>query len=395
MSAREATSVLLYYHYVALNADEVKATKQAQLSLCKELDLMGRIRVTPEGLNGTLDGTDCNLRLYAERMDAFYGAGLIDWKWAAYPDRCSRRFTSVSVKIKDEVVGMVLSDEDRKAMLDAPGGKHLSAEEWHEALQQATDDSVVLLDVRNYYETRVGHFKYGGGEGQAEPKQAVDPFTRSFSDFKYFADKEAEGYKDKKVLMYCTGGVRCERASQYLKSKGVSDVYQLYGGIHAYQERYPRGFFKGKNFVYDPRVAVSAADVEETAGKGNGAKGQGNGERACELLSVFRWMDWRSLVCTPADTSDGGVLPRAAGAGGDEQGEEVEVVGRCMICCAPHDEYHSPYDRGAKAQTRCSYCRVLCLVCPSCKGDQSKASEIASLQCEMCQIQGREGKREA
>ena len=270
--AREADSVLLYYHYVNLEG-KLEATKDQQQVWCKELDLMGRIRITPEGLNGTLDGIDSNLRQYTERMDATYGNNLIDWKWAAYPERCTRRFISVSVKIKDEVVGMVLSEEDRKKMLEAPAAKHLSAEEWHEALEQASkDDNTVLLDVRNYYETRVGRFIYGGDD-KAEPKQAVDPFTRSFSDFKYFADREAEGYKDKKVLMYCTGGVRCERASQYLKSKGVSNVYQLYGGIHAYQERFPRGFFKGKNFVYDPRVAVGAADVEaQQSRKGNVAE---------------------------------------------------------------------------------------------------------------------------
>ena len=338
---------------------------------------MGRIRITPEGLNGTLDGTDNNLRQYTERMDATYGNNLIDWKWAAYPERCTRRFISVSVKIKDEVVGMVLSEEDRKKMLEAPAAKHLSAEEWHEALEQASkDDNTVLLDVRNYYEARVGRFIYGGDD-KAEPKQAVDPFTRSFSDFKYFADREAEGYKDKKVLMYCTGGVRCERASQYLKSKGVSNVYQLYGGIHAYQERFPRGFFKGKNFVYDPRVAVGAADVEaQQSRKGKGV--QVEGERGCELPPALGQLwSW--------------VFPEEKAGeeeGGQREEMEMEVVGRCMLCSSPHDEYHSPYDKGAQAQTRCSYCRVLCLVCPSCKSNPQEAERITSLQCEMCRVQG-------
>ena len=165
----------------------------------------------------------------------------------------------------------------------------MSVDEWHEALKQASiDDSIVLLDVRNYYETRVGYFTYGGND-IAEPKKAVDPFTRSFSDFKYFADSKAESYKNKKVMMYCTGGVRCERASQYLRSKGVTDVYQLYGGIHAYQEKYPRGFFKGKNFVYDPRVAVGAADVEEQKAK-KPKNIQGTAEKGCQVPPAFSWL---------------------------------------------------------------------------------------------------------
>ena len=73
----------------------------------------------------------------------------------------------------------------------------------------------------------------------------------------------------------------------------------------------------------------------------------------------------------------------------EDKESENEIVGRCMLCSTPHDEYHSPYDRGALAQTRCSYCRVLCLVCPSCKSDPERVQDIASLKCEMCQEQGR------
>jgi predicted sulfurtransferase len=369
---RVAESVLLYYHYVEMDEQQTKATREQQLLWCRELDLMGRIRASPEGLNGTLDGTNAHLAEYTKKMDSVYGEGVIDWKWATYPDSCERRFRSVSVKIKDEVVGMVLSEEERMKMLEAPGGKHLTATEWHEALQE-DNDNLVLLDVRNYYETRVGYFKYGS----AEEKKAVDPLTRSFSDFKHFVDKEVSQYKDKKVLMYCTGGVRCERASQYLKSKGVEDVYQLYGGIHTYQEQYPDGFFKGKNFVYDPRVAVGAGDVkEQQLRKQSCSENDASQENVCELGKLWSWF---RLFPSFGDEAEKGNKHKDVG----------EVVGQCMICNVPHDDYHSPYDRGSDAQTRCSYCRVLCLVCKACKQDAAKKEEIRTLRCEMCLDTGR------
>ena len=410
---RNAESVLLYYHYVQLTETALKDTKLQQLEWCKELELMGRIRVTPEGLNGTLDGTDDNLKEYTIRMDDKYGhhqdgASLIDWKWAKYPDRCSRRFISVSVKIKDEVVGMVLDEDERKKMLETRGGIHLSPEDWHGMLQ-TKDDDIVLLDVRNFYETRVGYFVQGETPNDAQAKKAVDPFTRSFSDFKYFVDKSAEEYKDKKVLMYCTGGVRCERASQYLISKGVDDVYQLYGGIHAYQEKYPRGFFKGKNFVYDPRVAVGAGDVEEQRMKiEKSSETERLHEKVCTLqkhcdvlgdcLSPFSWFGldlWTSSstslssTSAPLESSDISLRPGELQEDIGVMQNDVEVVGRCMVCAKPHDEYHTPYDKGARSQTRCSYCRVLCLVCDACKLDENNKEDIARLQCEMCLLQNR------
>lgn len=352
----QVQSVLLYYLYLDLDAEQTEETKVQQLAWCKELSLMGRIRVTPEGINGTLDGSNASLSEYCERMDSLYKPAIIDWKWATYPESCERRFNSVSVKIKDEVVGLVLDKKERVEMMKAPIGNHLSAAEWHEELKK-NDDNMVLLDVRNFYETRVGHFKYGS----EEKSKAIDPFTRSFSDFKHFVENEIDTFKDKKVLMYCTGGVRCERASQYMRYKGINNVHQLYGGIHRYQEQYPDGFFKGKNFVYDPRVAVGPDQIKRQ---------QQQQQQSCDLSNVWSWLDlgwWSSSHSeNKAATND------------------YEIVGRCMLCAKPHDDYHSPYDKGAAAQTRCSYCRVLCLVCDECKRDEARLHEVKTLKCEMC-----------
>ena len=117
--------------------------------------------------------------------------------------------------------------------------------------------------MRNIYETRIGRFDKPNAR-----VQVIDPCTRKFSDFSRVVDKLVEEIKSKKVLMYCTGGVRCERASSYLKLKGIEDVYQLNGGIHSYQETFPDGgLFKGKNFVYDPRISVPYANCNSVIGR--------------------------------------------------------------------------------------------------------------------------------
>jgi len=105
---------------------------------------------------------------------------------------------------------------------------------------------LVILDARNYYESRIGHF---GG--------AVLPNIRKFSYFPMYVEENRDLFKDKQVFMYCTGGIRCERASAYLKELGIcSEVYQLEGGIHEYFNAYPNGHFKGKNYVFDDRIAL-------------------------------------------------------------------------------------------------------------------------------------------
>eukprot|EP00606_Chrysophyceae_sp_TOSAG23-5_P001200 GSChrysophyteH2.ASY1.ANO1.1633.1 assembled CDS len=325
--------VLLYYLYTDLS-DRAKQVCEDQKSLVASLDLFGRIRVTEEGLNGTLDGTALHIGRYMATMDSTFGKGSIHWKLAKYPAPENRRFISVSVKVKEEVVAMHMTSEQREAALAAGAGQHLTPSQFHEELKAPSDD-LVLLDVRNFYETRIGRF-----DGNDGINVAVDPATRAFSDFPAYLSENEHTFKGKKVLMYCTGGVRCERASALLKAMtSPAEVYQLHGGIHAYQEQFPGtdGFFKGKNFVYDPRVAVSAKDAQQ--------------HKADE-----------------------------------------KVIGNCCLCDKSWDEYCSPYDSGAPQQTRCTYCRVLLLVCDDCKTANSGPNKMGnggqpflkSLHCELC-----------
>lgn len=310
MEAEDCYVTLLYYQYVHIPCPEQIC--ESQLELCKRLDLHGRIRISPEGLNGTLDGTKCAIDAYVAAVDAdkVLSPTQIHWKFGETVK--SKRIHSASVKVCKEVVSMDLSPEVEASLSNYTPGAHLAPEDFHFALQReaaaaagAGADSAnahppghkeaIVIDVRNIYETRIGRF-------EVEPDlEIIDPQSRSFSDFAVFVDANKERLADKTVYMYCTGGVRCEKASRYIRSMGVTDnIYQLYGGIHNYQATFPNGgFFRGKNFVFDPRISVPSALKPD------------------------------------------------------------EVVGSCCLCNQAFDDY--------SAKTRCSVCRILVLVCDPCR----------------------------
>jgi len=207
-----------------------------------------------------------------------------------------QRFLTLSCKVTKEVVSLDLAPAEREHMIEAGPGHHLSPQQFHDVIataaarkeqqarnkersidpkdsqqdqdQDSQQDSkqergdVVLIDVRNIYETEIGKFECPAGI------PVLDPKTRKFKEFKNFVDANKHELRDKQVLMYCTGGVRCERASAYLRLSGVRDVSQLSGGIHSYQEAFPggEGFFRGKNFVYDRRIAVPHKHLDEVVG---------------------------------------------------------------------------------------------------------------------------------
>ena len=153
-------------------------------------------------------------------------------------------FPRLSVKVKNEIVHLGV---DTKKYTAFNGGIHLEPQEAHELLSNRPED-LIVLDTRNTYESAIGQFV-----------DSIIPDIEHFRDLPKYIDENLDLFKDKKVLMHCTGGVRCERATSYLKEKGVAtEVYQIKGGIHRYIEQFPDGFFRGKNYVFDNRVAVKA-----------------------------------------------------------------------------------------------------------------------------------------
>jgi len=238
---RMINKITLFYKYV--NLTDPHAVMMWQRALCEKLALTGRILIGTEGINGTVGGDQRNIRCYIREMKQYAPFKNIDFKFS----NCQNQpFEHLTVKVKKEIVVLGI---DPNQITAEQGGKHLSPKQVHELLTNKPDD-LVILDTRNTCEVAIGKF-----EG------AINPNIEHFRDFPKYIDDNLEQFKDKQVLMYCTGGIRCERATAVLNTKNVAKtVYQIKGGIHRYAENYPNGFFKGKNYVFDNRISMKVTD---------------------------------------------------------------------------------------------------------------------------------------
>jgi|SRR5581483_12168336 len=233
--------IILYYKYITIRYP--KHVMKWQQQVCTELGLKGRILISEEGINGTLGGTQENIERYKKLMSEHELFTDIDFKESEGGAEC---FPRLSVKIRNEAVSLGIAPG---TLTTQSAGQHLSPEETHALISQNPGD-LVILDARNDYESAIGKFQ-----------NAITPAIENFRDLPAFLDQHADQFKDKQVLMYCTGGIRCERASAYLNEKNIAKkVYQMNGGIHRYVEKYPDGFFRGKNYVFDGRIAVKVND---------------------------------------------------------------------------------------------------------------------------------------
>lgn len=234
-------TILLFYKYVVL--PEPEAILEWQKNLCKSLDLRGRIILAKEGINGTVGGTKEATDSYIAAMEEHHLFDKIDFKTAS---GSNEYFPRMRIVIKNEIVHLGL-DTEKVSIKDT--GIHLTPEQAHQLMSENQND-LVILDARNNYESRVGTFK-----------GSLTPDIETFREFPQYVDENLETFKNKKVLMHCTGGIRCERASAYLKQKGVANqVYQIEGGIHRYIEKFPNGHFRGSNYVFDARITQKVND---------------------------------------------------------------------------------------------------------------------------------------
>lgn len=236
--------VILYYKFSPIESPELFLIRHK--ALCRDLGLKGRIYISGEGINGTLSGTRLNIDLYKENLRSNPGFEDTEFK---EDEADTIPFAKMIVKLRPEIVTLKYGEK-----LDpAEGGNHLQPEEWRRVMESGED--YVMIDVRNNYESRIGHF-----EG------AMLPDLENFYDFPQWLD-EVDIPKNKKVLMYCTGGIRCEKFSVLMKQKGWEDVNQLHGGILNYAKQQGGKHFKGKCFVFDDRlvVPVNPADEEPIA----------------------------------------------------------------------------------------------------------------------------------
>lgn len=234
-------TILLFYKYVTIQNPVAIQTWQKEL--CTKLGLTGRILLAHEGINGTVGGSDQATQEYIKAMNEHPLFGGIDFKTAQGGPEA---FPRMKIVIKKEIVHLGI-DPEQLTVNDT--AQHLTPQQVHDLLDNPPED-LVLIDTRNSYEIAVGTFK-----------NAINPQTRYFRQFPQWVDNNIDSLKDKTVMMFCTGGVRCERASAYVNTKNVAKkVYQLEGGIHRYIEQFPDGHFRGKNYVFDNRITVQAND---------------------------------------------------------------------------------------------------------------------------------------
>lgn len=245
--------ILLYYKFTPVKDPEL--LRLWQRTLCERLNLRGRILVSVQGINGTVGGDIEDLKRYVRETKQFAGFKDMVFKWS---EGGRDNFPRLMVKVKPELVAFDVTKEiqvDEKGVVG--GGQHLKPREVNELVEKYGDD-VVFFDGRNRYEAAVGRFK-----------NAVVPDTRTSRDFKRELDSgKYDGLKDKKVVSYCTGGVRCEMLSAMMKKRGFKDVYQIDGGIVKYGEAYgDDGLWEGNLYVFDGRMGMNFSDHAKTIGR--------------------------------------------------------------------------------------------------------------------------------
>ncbi|WP_324677748.1 rhodanese-related sulfurtransferase [Hymenobacter sp. GOD-10R] len=232
--------VLLYYCYTPI--EDVEAFREEHHRLCLSLNLLGRIIVAPEGLNGTVSGLTADCEEYMRIVKADLRFATLEFK---IEPSATHTFQKLHVRVKPEIVHVGLPEIKPYERT----GIHLSPQEFRDMKDQ---DDVVILDVRSDYEHELGRFK-----------NAVTLDIENFREFPEKVDELAQ-YKDKKILTYCTGGIKCEKASAFLLEKGFENVYQLHGGIIKYGLEAGGEDFEGKCYVFDGRVAVDVNSVNPT-----------------------------------------------------------------------------------------------------------------------------------
>lgn len=242
MENTEQYRVLLYYMYVPIENHEEFAAQHLQF--CKELGLKGRILVAHEGINGTVSGTFEATEKYMETMKADSRFAEMVYK---IDESVGHAFKKMHVRPRNELVTLRLEDDINPNELT---GKHLSPKEFFEAMQ---DPDTVVIDARNDYEFDLGHFR-----------GAVRPEIRNFRELPQWIRENKQNFEGKKVLTYCTGGIRCEKFSGWLVREGFEDVGQLHGGIVTYgKDPEVQGqLWDGQCYVFDERIAVPVNRVE-------------------------------------------------------------------------------------------------------------------------------------
>lgn len=232
---KEPFHVLLFYKYVKIS--DPAALVAEMKSFCEQHNLLGRILIAEEGINGTCAGTPEATEAYKKyipQKSEFSDLWFKEQKVSHIP------FKKLQIRARKEIVALGVEGLDPQN-----GGIHLKPTEVNKMVEEGKEDnSVVFFDVRNEVEAKVGRFE-----------NAITPKIEFFRELPSVVD-QYEYLKEKKIILYCTGGIRCEKASALFKKKGFKNVYQIEGGIYNYCNQYPDRHFKGTCFVFDDRMQI-------------------------------------------------------------------------------------------------------------------------------------------
>jgi UPF0176 protein len=232
--------VILFYAFTPL--EDPDAIRLWQRTLCETFDLKGRIIISRHGINGTLGGPMKSLKRYVRATKEYPGFSAIDFKWS---EGTGEDFPRLRIRVRDEIVSFGAPGElkvDEHGVIG--GGVHLAPEQVHELVDQRGDD-VVFFDGRNAFEARIGRFK-----------GAIVPDVSTTNDFvSELATGKYDHLKQRPIVTYCTGGIRCEVLTSLMKNRGFAEVYQIEGGIVRYGERFADdGLWEGSLYIFDARM---------------------------------------------------------------------------------------------------------------------------------------------
>ena len=234
-------TVAALYHFTRF--EDLKSIQGPLQDLCDQEGIKGSLLLAHEGINGTVAGRRAALDRMLDHIRALPGCEGLEHKESPASEM---PFNRMKVRLKKEIVTMGQPDVDPIASV----GNYVDPKDWNDLIRQ---DDVVVIDTRNDYEVAIGTF-----EG------AVDPVTKSFGEFPDWWQHNKDRFHNKRVAMFCTGGIRCEKSTNYLIGQGVEDVYHLKGGILKYLEEVPAdsSTWEGECFVFDQRVSVGHGLVE-------------------------------------------------------------------------------------------------------------------------------------
>lgn len=234
--------ILLYYKYV--NIEDPESFKDQHLKYCQDLGVLGRIIVSSEGINGTISGTIEQTNKYMEDLNNNEVIGNVTFK---IDESDQHAFSKMHVRHKKELVNLSLEEDVNPLELT---GNYLDPKMFYKYMQ---DENTVIIDARNDYEYDLGHFR-----------GAIKPEIKNFRQLPQWIRDNKELFENKKILTYCTGGVRCEKFSGFLLNEGFTDVNQLHGGIATYgkDENTKGALWDGLMYVFDNRISVGVNQLE-------------------------------------------------------------------------------------------------------------------------------------